>query len=138
MSRTPGAMPKRLLLAFGLLICTAVACSTNYNPYGYTTPTPGPTGTNSPNPSIMNTTVEVTVHNSPLPGALVLEATPGPGGHVTGATPIAQATTGPNGTINFGNLIPGQTYCWWYVASPTVTASNCTPFWQNNIILLGV
>lgn len=138
MSRTPGAMPKRVLLAFALLVAGLVACGNN-NPYGLlTTPSPGPTGTNSPNPTIMNTTVEVIVQNSPLPGALVSEATPGPGGHVTGATPIAQATTGPNGTINFGSLIPGQSYCWWYVASPTITASNCTPFWQNNIIELKV
>ena len=139
MSRTSGAMPKRLILSAVLLACVAVACSYNANPYGtVTTPTPSPTGTYSPNPNITSATVEVQVQNIPQAGATVSEATPGPGGHVTGATPFAQATTGPRGTVVFPNLTPGQAYCWWYVASPTETASNCTQFWQTATIQLSV
>jgi len=136
--RTSPAMPKRFAFALALVALALAACNSKYNPYGTVTPIPSPTATTySPNPNVTSAIVEVTVSSQPAAGALVSEATPDPNGNLSTAAPIAQATTGPNGQVTFSSLTPGQVYCWWYNFSPTVQSSNCTKYWQGNIVYLG-
>jgi hypothetical protein len=145
-------MPKRILVALGLVALALAACNSNYNPnylYGTPTPAPTPTPSTTPNPSITTATVTVEYSSSPLPNQPVQlsNAVNGSGGACTTSsgcsvgTPIGTPEpTNASGQASFTNLTGAAFYCFSTTFTPPLTGalpqtqSYCTDLWGSGIL----
>jgi hypothetical protein len=125
-------MPKLAMILLAV-VCAGVAVSAcHYNGGTALTPTPGPTGSGSPNPKIKDALIEVTVLGTPKARIPVAESTPKSKTDPRPGTTIVTQVTLHNGRTKFTGLTPKDTYCWVATLGPGRTASTCAPWpvWQ--------
>jgi hypothetical protein len=130
-------MPKALAI-FAAALALAVALAD----CGGTTssnPTPAPTTSFTPDPSITAATVAVTGdQGSPAPYIPVEISTPASTSSPRPGTPFLTQKTGIKGMTKFNHLKPSNWYCWVAIFNTRVTASNCSNWttWQFDTITL--
>jgi hypothetical protein len=104
------------------------------------TPTPSPTGSFTPDPTISDATIAVT-HNqgTPDPYTPVEISTPSSTSSPRPGTPFLTQKTGVKGMTKFTHLNPNNWYCFVAILGPSQTSSNCSNWttWQFDTITLG-
>jgi hypothetical protein len=130
-------MPKTAFILFACIgvIASVAAC------HGSTsvTPTPVPSFSASPDPTITSAVIKVTILGSPAPHIPVQESTPSSKSSPQPGTTIITSKTGDLGAVKFYKLKPAATYCWVAVLGPSQTSSVCAPWpsWQSGPITIG-
>lgn len=133
-------MPKRSVLALGLLVLAVAACKGSPS----STPTTSPTATPTPNTTVTTATVNAQYEGAAFSGTVYANAAPSgcpASTQVTGST-LSAATTPvtvngePYGQATFTSLTADTDYTFFFIANGNTYSSACGTSWTYGAVTI--